>query len=277
MHCTSENRANRGFTLAELLIVVAIIAVLVSICVPVFSTHLERSREATDLANVRSAYAEVITAALVGDTTDENYLDGTWSITVELEQTQDGWQSSTPIRIGGVTSGDDGGSNAEGTWIGLPKAKGTCVVSCDREEKLIFLWSGEAGGGGSSEGGDSSPTITGTPYPEQGADAEIIKGHVYTYAGKRYVCLSSQAFSQYYYVSPSDENASWMMVEWSDDATVYTSSDLITSAGNQLSNLKRGDIFRYDDGTTYIRAYDASWGQEPLLDTSGSNWVRIEQ
>ena len=55
-------REKKGFTLAELLIVVAIIAVLVAIAIPVFSTQLEKSREATDLANVRAAYAEVTTA-----------------------------------------------------------------------------------------------------------------------------------------------------------------------------------------------------------------------
>ena len=51
---------NKGFTLAELLIVVAIIAVLVAIAIPVFTTQLERSREATDLSNIRAAYAEAV-------------------------------------------------------------------------------------------------------------------------------------------------------------------------------------------------------------------------
>ena len=51
---------SKGFTLAELLIVVAIIAVLVAISIPIFSSQLEKSREATDLANIRSAYAEVM-------------------------------------------------------------------------------------------------------------------------------------------------------------------------------------------------------------------------
>ena len=50
----------KGFTLAELLIVVAIIAVLVAIAIPVFTTQLEKSREATDMANVRSAYATLV-------------------------------------------------------------------------------------------------------------------------------------------------------------------------------------------------------------------------
>lgn len=58
---------NKGFTLAELLIVVAIIAVLVAIAIPVFTTQLEKSRQSTDAANIRSAYAKASAAVLSGD------------------------------------------------------------------------------------------------------------------------------------------------------------------------------------------------------------------
>ena len=62
--CINEKR--KGFTLAELLIVVAIIAVLVAIAIPMFNKQLEKSREAADLANVRTAYAEVMTEVILG-------------------------------------------------------------------------------------------------------------------------------------------------------------------------------------------------------------------
>lgn len=52
----------------ELLTVIAILAVLIAIIIPVFSGYLEKSREAVDLANVRSAYSEVAVAVSVGDT-----------------------------------------------------------------------------------------------------------------------------------------------------------------------------------------------------------------
>lgn len=52
--------SKKGFTLAELLIVVAIIAVLVAIAIPVFGSSLASAKIATDKANVRAAYAEAV-------------------------------------------------------------------------------------------------------------------------------------------------------------------------------------------------------------------------
>ena len=52
-----------GFTLAELLIVVAIIAVLVAVAIPVFSNQLEKSRRAVDMHTARSI-ASVLTMAV---------------------------------------------------------------------------------------------------------------------------------------------------------------------------------------------------------------------
>ena len=69
----------KGFTLAELLVVVAIIGVLVAISIPIFTSQLEKSRDAVSVANMRTAYAEAQTLALTatkdGDTADK----ATWS------------------------------------------------------------------------------------------------------------------------------------------------------------------------------------------------------
>lgn len=80
-----QNR--KGFTLAELLIVVAIIAVLVAVAIPVFSAQLEKSREATDVANIRSAYAEIVTKYL------ENPSTAVTPITVKVQQRVTGCQT----------------------------------------------------------------------------------------------------------------------------------------------------------------------------------------
>ena len=63
-----KKSSNKGFTLAELLIVVAIIGVLVAISIPIFTKQLEKSKEAVAVANIRSAYgramAEYITCTI---------------------------------------------------------------------------------------------------------------------------------------------------------------------------------------------------------------------
>lgn len=54
-----NSNKHKGFTLMEMLIVVAIIAVLVAIAIPIISGALHKSRVSADKANVRSYYAEL--------------------------------------------------------------------------------------------------------------------------------------------------------------------------------------------------------------------------
>ena len=50
----------KGFTLMEMLIVVAIIAVLVAIAIPTFNSSLNKARVGVDQANIRAGYASVM-------------------------------------------------------------------------------------------------------------------------------------------------------------------------------------------------------------------------
>ncbi|MBD9224340.1 MAG: prepilin-type N-terminal cleavage/methylation domain-containing protein [Clostridiales bacterium] len=88
-------KRNRGFTLMEMLIVVAIIAVLAAIAIPVFNGSLHKAKVAADMANVRVYYAELQTQYIttgeylnIGDEPLQNvrryitFLDGT---TVQMQ------------------------------------------------------------------------------------------------------------------------------------------------------------------------------------------------
>lgn len=59
----------KGFTLAELLVVVAIIAVLVAISIPVFTAQLKKARLAVDETNIRQAYSLMQYAKITEDIT----------------------------------------------------------------------------------------------------------------------------------------------------------------------------------------------------------------
>lgn len=118
----------------EMLIVIAIIAVLIVIAIPVFASQLEKSREAADLANVRSAYAQVSAEALLGDPTA--------TVTVDLKQKQADWQSLDPVNIGGIVHYKNQGDTDN--WKGVAAPNGTCVVSYNEDYGIILTWSGKA-------------------------------------------------------------------------------------------------------------------------------------
>lgn len=142
---TLSTQNSRGFTLAELLITVAIIGVLVAISIPVFASQMEKSREATDLSNVRAAYAEVMAEAITGNMEYQEK-------TVPLKQKQDDWQSADSVTIGGITHAK--GEEDTDHWKGIPEAGGTCTVSFDPKKGILFNWTG-----GSGDGSGSGPAI----------------------------------------------------------------------------------------------------------------------
>lgn len=78
----------KGFTLMEMLIVVAIIAILIAIAIPTFTAQLEKAREAADIANIRSAYSEAMVKYLNGDANPSKE-------TPAMTQTKAGWASLT--------------------------------------------------------------------------------------------------------------------------------------------------------------------------------------
>jgi len=73
MLAIQRNNNKKGFTLAELLVVVAIIAVLVAVSIPIFTAKLEKSREATDIANMRAAKAAATVTLLDDAAVTGNY------------------------------------------------------------------------------------------------------------------------------------------------------------------------------------------------------------
>lgn len=62
----------KGFTLMEMLIVVAIIAILVIIAIPTFNSALAKARAATDVANIRSGYAAALVEAMTNGVNDND-------------------------------------------------------------------------------------------------------------------------------------------------------------------------------------------------------------
>jgi prepilin-type N-terminal cleavage/methylation domain-containing protein len=75
---TRKRKDSRGFTLMEMLIVVAIIAVLAAIAIPTLNANMEEAREAADSANMQNAK----TVAAVGFV-QSTYAAGDWNFDAE--------------------------------------------------------------------------------------------------------------------------------------------------------------------------------------------------
>ena len=104
----------KGFTLAELLIVVAIIAVLAAISIPIFTAQLNKPRVAADEANIRNGYAvvsaQILTEKVEADTTYLLNKDGT------VAKKDDKTTVGTFTTQGNTTEAVTVGGNTDLTW-----------------------------------------------------------------------------------------------------------------------------------------------------------------
>ena len=114
----------KGFTLMEMLIVVAIIAILIAIAIPILTNVLEKARETADAANIRAAYAEVMIMAMTGDheavrDNSEVYVIDVpndehtyYKATVVLLQQKTGWQTKSLHGIADISIGQYTGAKS---------------------------------------------------------------------------------------------------------------------------------------------------------------------
>lgn len=146
---------------------------MVAIAIPVFSDNVEKSRGATDLANVRDAYAEI--AYAVNLDIDWYYPPqpvgfGGYGIKVPLKQKKDGWSlDSENLIVGGIRMGDY-------EWGGHgPIVGGNCYVTYNPDADKIYLyWDSMVTRSSTSFVDDSDPEESG------GAPAQETRANIAT-------------------------------------------------------------------------------------------------
>ena len=133
----------KGFTLAELLIVVAIIAVLVAIAIPVFSGQMRKSQETADTANLRAAYGQAL-AEYMGASTAE--------ARKAISSKTNGTYGTKSNALSQINAALNYPSQASWSW-----KSGNLIVSYTGQKASLTLGSPSGGGTKTPEGGATEP------------------------------------------------------------------------------------------------------------------------
>lgn len=272
-------KQNKGFTLAELLIVVAIIAVLVAIAMPIFVSQTEKAREATDIANMRGAYASMSLAILEEDNVDGKSID-TYTATNPIYYNLDGSLTSKVPTAYGKGTRVDGQSkfsiDAENNYSNSVDYTDQ-VIMCWYKDGIIHIYWTQ---GGTSK--PSSPTNSNTydgktintvelPTNLTGKTFSVSAGTMYTYKDKKYVALSSLTMNEWYAPLPDTDSGSWLYITPTNKVITSSSTN---KSGTITVALKTGDIYSNGENL-YIRKTDAYENQSQIPSLDSGNWQLI--
>ena len=125
-----KQKNNKGFSLVELIVVIAIMAVLVGVLAPQLIKYVEKSREATDIQT-----CDNIATALKTYYADEEVAasDSATTVTVTLSKTELGTTVDTAVKDAGLTKAKIKGTKWTNDTITVAynKADGTITYTGD--------------------------------------------------------------------------------------------------------------------------------------------------
>ena len=176
---TEKFQNKKGFTLVEMLIVVAIIAILIAIAIPIISATLERAREAVDDGNWRSAISlgNAYYLTETNEATRATFVNGTWRY-FDINSNKEGYiMAAKAVPTKGY---------GEGTKIGDVKVDLTGAVlavfiknpESDAEPAVPAVWVAKPESGDTELNGKDA--VTGIKYNPATAKADGTSGGLYS-------------------------------------------------------------------------------------------------
>ena len=120
-----KQKNNKGFSLVELIVVIAIMVVLVAVLAPVFTKYIESSRRATDVQNANS-----IAESVLADVADRAkwYTDGTGYVDGTVLEASATNKTPTALKEDVKTKGNASGKN-QSFYFSYDSATNKCKVT----------------------------------------------------------------------------------------------------------------------------------------------------
>ena len=217
-------RLEKGFTLAELLAVMAIVGMLVAIGIPIFSSQLEKSKEATDAANIRSKYGEMMAEVI---SNNYNYDNDSNKYVVQLVQHKDNWQTNLDLPFDKIN--------------GSPKKNGKAALYYKDDISIL-----DFGNNTSIEEIKKNATkySTSNQYNK--------KGTLYVYKGTYYIAVEDKVGDEI----PNDNEKSLFKVNFENIFQIDSQTDKEYEKISVGSH--RGDVIYVKDENKYYVIYDTN-------------------